>query len=445
MFEKILIANRGEIALRVYRACKEMGIQTVAVHSEADSKAMHVRLADESVCIGPSQSKKSYLNPAAIISAASITNSDAIHPGVGFLSESAQFARMVEDHGIAFIGPNYEHMKIMGNKIKAKEKMRELGLPVVPGSDGPVNDEDNAIKVAEEIGYPILVKASMGGGGKGLKIARDVDELKKALPTARSESKASFGNDEVYIEKFLPKPRHIEIQILADKHGHVIHLAERDCSIQRQRQKVIEEAPSPALNENTRKQICDSVIAVIKKLGYFSAGTVEFLYQDGAFYFIEMNTRLQVEHSVSEMISGVDIVRAQIRVANNDPLGIEQQDIKILGHAIECRINAEHPVNFTPSPGLVTEFHPPGGLDVRVDSALYTGYDVPPFYDSLVAKLIVRGRSRNACLMRLKRALEELVIEGINVNTPLHRKIISNPNFINGVYNINWLEDYLKK
>jgi acetyl-CoA carboxylase biotin carboxylase subunit len=445
VFEKILIANRGEIALRVYRACKEMGIQTVAVHSEADSKAMHVRLADESVCIGPSQSKKSYLNPAAIISAASITNSDAIHPGVGFLSESAQFARMVEDHGIAFIGPNYEHMKIMGNKIKAKEKMRELGLPVVPGSDGPVNDEDNAIKVAEEIGYPILVKASMGGGGKGLKIARDVDELKKALPTARSESKASFGNDEVYIEKFLPKPRHIEIQILADKHGHVIHLAERDCSIQRQRQKVIEEAPSPALNENTRKQICDSVIAVIKKLGYFSAGTVEFLYQDGAFYFIEMNTRLQVEHSVSEMISGVDIVRAQIRVANNDPLGIEQQDIKILGHAIECRINAEHPVNFTPSPGLVTEFHPPGGLDVRVDSALYTGYDVPPFYDSLVAKLIVRGRSRNACLMRLKRALEELVIEGINVNTPLHRKIISNPNFINGVYNINWLEDYLKK
>ena len=445
MFEKILIANRGEIALRVYRACKEMGIQTVAVHSEADSKAMHVRLADESVCIGPSQSKKSYLNPAAIISAASITNSDAIHPGVGFLSESAQFARMVEDHGIAFIGPNYEHMKIMGNKIKAKEKMRELGLPVVPGSDGPVNDEDNAIKVAEEIGYPILVKASMGGGGKGLKIARDVDELKKALPTARSESKASFGNDEVYIEKFLPKPRHIEIQILADKHGHVIHLAERDCSIQRQRQKVIEEAPSPALNENTRKQICDSVIAVIKKLGYFSAGTVEFLYQDGAFYFIEMNTRLQVEHSVSEMISGVDIVRAQIRVANNDPLGIEQQDIKILGHAIECRINAEHPVNFTPSPGLVTEFHPPGGLDVRVDSALYTGYDVPPFYDSLVAKLIVRGRSRNACLMRLKRALEELVIEGINVNTPLHRKIISKPNFINGVYNINWLEDYLKK
>ena len=445
MFEKILIANRGEIALRVYRACKEMGIQTVAVHSEADSKAMHVRLADESVCIGPSQSKKSYLNPAAIISAASITNSDAIHPGVGFLSESAQFARMVEDHGIAFIGPNYEHMKIMGNKIKAKEKMRELGLPVVPGSDGPVNDEDNAIKVAEEIGYPILVKASMGGGGKGLKIARDVDELKKALPTARSESKASFGNDEVYIEKFLPKPRHIEIQILADKHGHVIHLAERDCSIQRQRQKVIEEAPSPALNENTRKQICDSVIAVIKKLGYFSAGTVEFLYQDGAFYFIEMNTRLQVEHSVSEMIRGVDIVRAQIRVANNDPLGIEQQDIKILGHAIECRINAEHPVNFTPSPGLVTEFHPPGGLDVRVDSALYTGYDVPPFYDSLVAKLIVRGRSRNACLMRLKRALEELVIEGINVNTPLHRKIISNPNFINGVYNINWLEDYLKK
>ena len=282
MFEKILIANRGEIALRVYRACKEMGIQTVAVHSEADSKAMHVRLADESVCIGPSQSKKSYLNPAAIISAASITNSDAIHPGVGFLSESAQFARMVEDHGIAFIGPNYEHMKIMGNKIKAKEKMRELGLPVVPGSDGPVNDEDNAIKVAEEIGYPILVKASMGGGGKGLKIARDVDELKKALPTARSESKASFGNDEVYIEKFLPKPRHIEIQILADKHGHVIHLAERDCSIQRQRQKVIEEAPSPALNENTRKQICDSVIAVIKKLGFFSAGTVEFLYQDGA-------------------------------------------------------------------------------------------------------------------------------------------------------------------
>jgi len=445
VFEKILIANRGEIALRVYRACKEMGIQTVAVHSEADSKAMHVRLADESVCIGPSQSKKSYLNPAAIISAASITNSDAIHPGVGFLSESAQFARMVEDHGIAFIGPNYEHMKIMGNKIKAKEKMRELGLPVVPGSDGPVNDEDNAIKVAEEIGYPILVKASMGGGGKGLKIARDVDELKKALPTARSESKASFGNDEVYIEKFLPKPRHIEIQILADKHGHVIHLAERDCSIQRQRQKVIEEAPSPALNENTRKQICDSVIAVIKKLGYFSAGTVEFLYQDGAFYFIEMNTRLQVEHSVSEMISGVDIVRAQIRVANNDPLGIEQQDIKILGHAIECRINAEHPVNFTPSPGLVTEFHPPGGLDVRVDSALYTGYDVPPFYDSLVAKLIVRGRSRNACLMRLKRALEELVIEGINVNTPLHRKIISKPNFINGVYNINWLEDYLKK
>jgi len=445
VFEKILIANRGEIALRIYRACREMGIKTVAVHSKADSKAMHVRLADESVCIGPPQSKKSYLNPAAILSAASITNADAIHPGVGFLSESAQFARMVEEHGITFIGPSYEHMRIMGNKIKAKEKMRELGLPVVPGSDEPIRDENSAIKIAKEIGYPILIKPSMGGGGKGLKMAKDVDELKKVLSTARSEAKASFDNDEVYIEKFLSKPRHIEIQILADKQNHVIHLAERDCSIQRQHQKILEEAPSPALNENTRKQICDSVVEVVKKLGYFSAGTVEFLYQNGAFYFIEMNTRLQVEHSVSEMISGIDIVRAQIRVANNDPLGIEQKEVKISGHAIECRINAEHPVSFIPSPGLVTEFHSPGGLDVRVDSALYTGYDVPPFYDSLIAKLIVKGRNRNACLMRLRRALEELVVDGIHVNTPLHQKIISNPNFINGAYDVNWLEDYLNK
>ena len=445
MFEKILIANRGEVALRIYRACKEMGIKTVAVHSEADSKAMHVRLADESVCIGPSQSKKSYLNPAAILSAASITNADAIHPGVGFLSESAKFARIVEEHGITFIGPAYDHMKTMGNKIKAKEKMRELGLPVVPGSDEPIKSEDNAIKISKEIGYPVLIKASMGGGGKGLKIARNENELKKALPAARSEAEASFDNDEVYIEKFLSKPRHIEIQILADKQNNVIHLAERDCSIQRQRQKILEEAPSPALNENTRKQICESVVEVIKKLGYFSAGTVEFLYQNGAFYFMEMNTRLQGEHSVSEMISGIDIVRAQIRVANNDALGIEQKEVEISGHAIECRINAEDPVSFKPSPGLVTEFHSPGGLDVRVDSALYTGYDVPPFYDSLIAKLIVKGRNRNACIMRLKRALEELVIDGIRVNTPLHQKIVNNPSFINGAYDIHWLEDYLNK
>ena len=440
MFEKVLIANRGEIALRIHRACHEMGIRTVAVHSTADADAMHVRLADESVCIGPPPSKASYLNIPAIISAATIAGADAIHPGIGFLSENAKFASMVEEHGIAFIGPSPEHLSMMGDKVRAKEMAVELGLPIVPGSAGAVTEDGEAIEVAESVGYPVLIKAAAGGGGKGMKLAYSRSEMSESLSLARNEARAHFGNDAVYIEKYLSHPRHIEIQVLADSHGNVVHLGERDCSLQRRHQKVLEEAPSPALNAAQREMIGGVVVDAMRKLGYRSVGTVEFLFQDGEFYFIEMNTRLQVEHPVTEMITDLDIVREQIRVATGEPLGFTQKDITFAGHAIECRINAEDPETFMPSPGLVTDFHAPGGLGVRVDSALYAGYRVPSHYDSLIAKLIVHGKSRNECLMRLRRALEEIFVGGIKSNIELHRRLIAEPDFINGDYDIRWLE-----
>ncbi len=443
MFEKILIANRGEIALRIHRACREMGIHTVAVHSTADADAMHVRLADESVCIGAAPSKDSYLNIPAILTAANITNADAIHPGVGFLSENAHFADMVSEHGITFIGPSAEHMRLMGDKISAKAKIKELGLPVVPGTDEAITDIDEALTIAKSIGYPVLVKASGGGGGKGMKVARNADGLRSAVSLAKAEAMAHFGNDEVYLEKFLSNPRHIEIQVLADQHGNVVHLAERDCSLQRRHQKVLEEAPSPALNAATRDKIGAKVVKAIRKLGYYGVGTIEFLYENGKFYFIEMNTRLQVEHPITEMISGIDLVREQIRVAAGAKLDLVQRKLQFSGHAIECRINAESPETFIPSPGRITDYHAPGGLDVRVDSGLYSGYEVPSHYDSMIAKLVVRGRSRNECLMRLRRALEEFVIGGIETTIPLHQRLITEPDFINGDYDIHWLENLL--
>ena len=443
MFEKVLIANRGEIALRIHRACREMGIHTVAVHSTADADAMHVRLADESVCIGPPPSAGSYLNMPAILSAATITGADAIHPGIGFLSENATFAAMVEEHGFVFVGPEPQHIALMGDKVKAKEAAKSLGIPVVPGSDGALGDLEAARAVAAEIGYPVLIKASAGGGGRGMKIANTPEELVGQIQAARAEAKAAFGNDEVYLEKYLAKPRHIEVQLLADGQGGVIHLGERDCSVQRRHQKVIEEAPSPALNAAERERIGEIAITATRKLGYRSAGTLEFLYEDGEFYFIEMNTRLQVEHPVSEMITGIDLVREQLRIANGQPLELTQDQLVFEGHAIECRINAENAETFVPSPGRVTEYHAPGGLGVRVDSHLYGGYRVPPNYDSLVAKLIVQGRNRNECLMRLRRALEEMVVEGIDTNLPLHRRLIQAADFIDGSYNIHWLEAWL--
>jgi acetyl-CoA carboxylase biotin carboxylase subunit len=443
MFDKVLIANRGEIALRVLRACREIGIATVAVHSTADADAMHVRLADESVCIGPPPSRESYLNIPAILTAASIAGADAIHPGIGFLSENAKFASMVGEHGFTFIGPTPEHIALMGDKVQAKEAAVSLGLPVVPGSEGAIANDAEAMDLADGIGYPVLIKAAAGGGGKGMKVANARDEMVQALGLARAESKANFGNDAVYLEKYLSHPRHIEIQVLGDSHGNVIHLGERDCSLQRRHQKVLEEAPSPALNASQRREVCDTAIAAMKKLGYRSAGTIEFLFQDGKFYFIEMNTRLQVEHPVSEMITGIDLVREQIRVAAGAPLGMSQNDVVFNGHAIECRINAEDPVHFRPSPGRITDYHAPGGLGVRVDSALYTGYRVPPHYDSLIAKLVVHGGSRNECLMRLRRALEEFVIGGIETSIPLHRRLIAAGDFINGDYDIRWLEKYV--
>jgi acetyl-CoA carboxylase biotin carboxylase subunit len=443
MFEKVLIANRGEIALRIHRACREMGIRTVAVHSTIDADAMNVRLADESVCIGPPPSRDSYLNMAAIISAATITGADAIHPGIGFLSENAAFAQMVEEHGITFIGPSPEHLSLMGDKVRAKEAAISFGIPVVPGSPGEVTGEAEAKAVALETGYPVLIKAAAGGGGKGMKVANSEAELMQAYSMARAEAKASFGNDAVYMEKYLSHPRHIEIQILGDNHGNVVHLGERDCSLQRRHQKVLEEAPSPALNAEQRQRIGEIAVGAMKTMGYRSVGTIEFLFQDGEFYFIEMNTRLQVEHPVTEMITGIDLVREQIRVAAGAPLSMQQSDIAINGHAIECRINAEDPETFMPSPGRVTEFHAPGGLGVRVDSALYSGYRVPPTYDSLIAKLVVHGRSRNECLMRLRRSLEEMVIGGIKTNIPLQSRIIAAPDFINGAYDIRWLEKFV--
>jgi acetyl-CoA carboxylase biotin carboxylase subunit len=443
MFEKVLIANRGEIALRINRACKEMGISTVAIHSTADADAMHVRLADESVCVGPPAAAQSYLNIPQIIAACEITGAEAIHPGYGFLSENARFAEIVKEHGLVFIGPQPEQIRLMGDKIAAKQAAKSAGIPTVPGSDGGVTSDDQAKRIAGDIGYPVLIKAAAGGGGRGMKVARSESELHLALATARAEAKAAFGDDAVYIEKYLSRPRHIEVQVLADSFGKVLHLGERDCSLQRRHQKVWEEAPSPALNATQRQEIGRTVTTALEKLGYLGAGTIEFLFEDGRFYFIEMNTRLQVEHPITEAITGIDIVREQLRIAAGFPLELEQRDITISGHAIECRINAENPFTFRPSPGLIEAFHSPGGLGVRFDSAMYTGYRIPPYYDSLAGKLIVHGRNRNECLMRLRRALDELVVAGIETTIPLFQRLVREPDIINGDYNIHWLEHWL--
>lgn len=445
MFEKVLIANRGEIALRIHRACQEMGIKTVAVHSTADADAMHVKLADEAVCIGPAPAKDSYLNKAAIISAAMMTGADAIHPGYGFLSENADFAEMVEAHGMVFIGPSPKMIRMMGDKVTAKQAAIESGLPVIPGSEGEVKTVDDALMWGEKIGYPVIVKAAAGGGGKGMKVANNPAEMAEAFTLAKQEAKNSFANDVVYIEKYLQTPRHIEIQILADNYGNVVHLGERDCSLQRRHQKVLEETPSPALNAAQRQKIGEIATSAMKKLGYSNVGTIEFLYENGQFYFLEMNTRVQVEHPITEAITGVDIVRDQIRVASGAVLGYKQEDIHFNGYAMECRINAEDPNTFIPWPGKIGQWHVPGGLDVRVDSGMYAGYTVPSCYDSMVAKLIVHGRTRNGVLMRLKRALNEFVIEGIRTTIPLHQRIIENPEFIDGMYNIHWLENFLEQ
>jgi len=443
MIDKVLIANRGEIALRILRACREMGVQTVAVHSTADTDAMHVRLADESVCIGPPTARESYLNASAILSAATISNADAIHPGYGFLSENADFASMVEEHGFTFIGPSPEHIRLMGDKIAAKQAVMEAGIPVVPGSDGAVKDAAEALSVGREIGFPLLIKASAGGGGRGMKVAEDEYGLAEAFDLARAEAIAAFGNGEVYMEKFLKRPRHIEVQVLADNHGNAVHLGERDCSLQRRHQKLVEEAPSPALNAAQRSEIGEVVSEAIRKLGYRSVGTIEFLYEDGDFYFIEMNTRLQVEHPVTEMICGIDLVREMVRLAGGAPLGFTQDDVGFSGHAIECRINAENPETFMPCPGKVGDYHAPGGLGVRVDSGLYSGYSVPPHYDSMIAKLIVHGKTRNECLMRLRRALGEYVIDGLQTSIPLHQRLMTDSDFVNGDYDIHWLERFV--
>ena len=444
MFDKILIANRGEIALRILRAAKELGIATVAVHSTADADAMHVRLADESVCIGPPAARDSYLNIPALIAACEITGADAIHPGYGFLSENARFAEVLEHHRITFIGPKAEHIRIMGDKIEAKRTAKRLGIPCVPGSEGGITEDGEARRVAASIGYPVIIKAAAGGGGRGMKVARTEADLVHALQTAKTEAKAAFGDDAVYIEKYLEKPRHIEIQVLGDGKGNAIHLGERDCSLQRRHQKVWEEGPSPALNVEMRERIGGIVAKAMQELQYAGAGTIEFLYEDGEFYFIEMNTRIQVEHPVTEMITGIDLVNEQIRIAAGSPLSVKQSDVRIDGHAIECRVNAEHPSTFRPSPGTISYFHPPGGLGVRVDSAAYQGYRIPPHYDSLVGKLIVHGRTRNECLMRLRRALDEFVVDGIETTLPLFRTLVRNPDIQNGQYDIHWLENFLK-
>ena len=445
MFEKILIANRGEIALRVHRACKEMGIATVAVHSTADANAMHVRLADESVCIGPPPAARSYLHIPSLIAAAEITGAQAVHPGYGFLSENARFAEIVESHGLTFIGPKPEHIRVMGDKIMAKQAAREAGIPVVPGSQGGISDEAQAHAIAADIGFPVLIKAAAGGGGKGMKVARNAEALGEALATARAEAKAAFGDDSVYIEKYLTRPRHIEIQVVADSYGNVCHLGERDCSLQRRHQKVLEEAPSPVLTPAQREQIGEVTVAAIRKLGYLGVGTVEYLFEDGAFYFIEMNTRLQVEHPVTEMITGVDLVREQIRIAAGEKLSFTQKQVKFNGHAIECRLNAENPATFAPSPGKVLDFHAPGGLGVRMDSALYSGYQIPPFYDSLIGKLIVHGRDRHEAILRLRRALDELVVTGVETTGPLFQRLVREGDIVAGDYHIHWLEQYLSQ
>ena len=445
MFKKILIANRGEIALRVLRACRELGIASVAVQSTADADAMHVRLADESVCIGPPLARDSYLNMPAIISAALITGAEAIHPGYGFLSENAAFAEMVEAHHLVFIGPTATHIRMMGDKITAKTTMADLGVPLVPGSAGELASLEEAHAVAERIQYPVLIKAAAGGGGRGMKVAHSAEELDAAWREARAEAGAAFGNNAVYMEKYLDKPRHIELQILADNHGEVVHIGERDCSLQRRHQKVLEEAGSPVISPAQRAELGKTVTDALKRIGYRNAGTLEFLYQDGQFAFIEMNTRLQVEHPVSEMISGLDLVREQIRIAAGQALGYTQDDVKLAGHAIECRITAEDPESFTPSPGRVEMFHPPGGLGVRVDSALYSGYRVPPHYDSLIAKLIAYGNTREEAIARMKRALREFVITGIKTTIPLHQRILEAPDFVAGDYTIHWLERFVGK
>jgi len=443
MFEKVLIANRGEIALRIQRACKEMGIRTVAVHSEADTHAMHVKLADESVCIGPPPAGQSYLNVPAIIAAAEITNAQAIHPGYGFLSENARFAEIVTAHGMTFIGPTADTIKLMGDKITAKQATMEAGIPVVPGSKSAITDMNEARRIAASIGFPVLIKAASGGGGRGMKVAESTGALENALQTASSEAQAAFGDGAVYIEKYLGQPRHIEIQILADTHGDTVHLGERDCSLQRRHQKILEEAPSVALDPEIRARIGKIVTDAVKAIGYCGVGTVEFLYEDGEFYFIEMNTRLQVEHPVTEAITGIDLVREQIRMAAGHKLGVTQDAIKFEGWSVECRINAENPETFTPSPGMVTEFHAPGGLGVRLDSALYSGYRIPPYYDSMIGKLIVHGRDREEALMRLKRALSEMVVGGVETTIPLHLALLEEAAFLAGDYHIRWLENWL--
>ena len=444
MFDKILIANRGEIALRVHRACKEMGIATVAVHSEADAGAMWVRLADESVCIGPAPAAKSYLNIPAIIAACEITGAQAIHPGYGFLSENARFAEIVQAHGITFIGPNPEHIRVMGDKISAKQTVKAAGIPVVPGSDGGVETVEEAMTAADSIGFPVLIKAAAGGGGRGMKVAKDRESLMEAVQTASSEAKAAFGDGAVYMERYLQTPRHIEVQVIADSHGNVCHLGERDCSLQRRHQKVLEEAPSPAINAAARARIGKVVVDAVAAIGYLGVGTIEFLYEDGEFFFIEMNTRLQVEHPVTEAITGIDLVREQIRIAAGLPLSFTQKDVIFEGHAIECRINAENPKTFTPSPGLVTDFHAPGGLGVRLDSAIYAGYSIPPYYDSLIGKLIVHGRDRPEAISRMNRCLNELVVGGIETTTPLFQQLLQQPDIISGDYDIHWLERWME-
>jgi len=445
MFSKVLIANRGEIALRILRACKELDIQTVAVHSVADANAMHVRLADESVCIGPNPASESYLNIPSILAACEITGVDAVHPGYGFLSENARFARILQEHKITFIGPSAHHIDIMGDKIEAKNTALELGIPCVPGSEGEVKTAQEARMVAGKIGYPVLVKAAAGGGGRGMKIALNEGEMDTAWSTARSEAKAAFGDDTVYIEKFLAKPRHIEIQVLGDGKGHAVHLGDRDCSLQRRHQKVWEEAPAPSLDARRRDEIGAIVANAMKKLKYSGAGTVEFLYENDKFYFIEMNTRLQVEHPVSERITNIDIVYEQIRVAAGEPLRLSQDEIKFWGHAIEIRINAEDASSFIPSPGKITYYHPAGGVGVRVDAAIYQGYVIPPYYDSLIGKLIVHGRDRKECLQRLRRAVDEFIIDGINTTLPLFHDLLQEPDILAGNYDIHWLEKYLAK
>lgn len=442
---RILIANRGEIALRIHRAAHEMGIETVAVHSTADADAMHVRLADHAVCIGPPAASESYLNTAAIISAAEVSHADAIHPGYGFLSENAQFADIVEAHGLAWIGPKPEHIRTMGDKVMAKKTAGALGLPLVPGSDGAINDPVEAAKIAEEIGYPVIIKAASGGGGRGMKVCNSPDQLATLMQQAGSEAKAAFGDDTVYLEKYLGNPRHIEFQVFGDGNGNAIHLGERDCSLQRRHQKVLEEAPSPILSEEDRMHMGKVCADAMAQMGYRGAGTIEFLWENGGFYFIEMNTRLQVEHPVTEMITGVDLVREQIRIADGRPLSVTQDEIEFKGHAIECRINAEDPFTFAPSPGKVTNYHAAGGMHVRVDSGLYAGYSIPPYYDSMIAKLIVYGRNREGCIMRLRRALEEMVVGGVKTSIPLHQELLQQTDVLNGDYSIKWLEEYLEK